>query len=138
MKLAVAITFACLVLARHAVGQQSGAVVNRTAPISAAAEKTQTVNVTFQLTMPAPEVSSPEDMTKAMAATTQSLYDIVNHECDVLTAVLKGTCRLGKLSINGNLNGPNAPPALGNRANFVNVNATATFEFEAAPAVPPN
>jgi hypothetical protein len=132
MKLAVAVTLSCLCLAWPARAQQSGTGVSVGARIAPTADKAQSVNVTFQLTMPAPELASSEAMTTAMAATTQSLYDIVNHECDVLTAVLKGACRLSRLSITANLNGPNAQPVLGNRANFVNANANATYDIDAA------
>jgi hypothetical protein len=136
--LAVAVVFACLALGRQADAQQNVVVINGAARTLAAAERPQTVTINFQLTLPAPELTSSQDMTSSMAATTQSLYDIVNHECDVLTATLKGTCRLSKLNIGGNVGGQSVPN-YGNRGNVVSANANATFEIDppapqAAPA----
>lgn len=97
----------------------------------------QTLTVTFQLTTPAPEVSASEDMTKAMTAATQTLYDIVNHECDVLVVSLKGTCRMIRLVSSGNFNGVNVPGAFYRSIPNVTVNASATFEIEANSAAAP-
>jgi hypothetical protein len=134
MKLAVAVVFACLALGRHAGAQQTMTMINGTARTVAAVEKSETVTINFQLNMPAPELTSSQDMTNEMAATTQSLYDIVNHECDVLTAALKGNCKLTRLSIGGNVGGQNNQN-FGNRGNLVNANANATFEID--PPAPP-
>jgi hypothetical protein len=94
----------------------------------------QTVTITVQLNMPASGIASSADMTKAIAGTTQSLYDIVNHECEVLTEALKGACRLIRLNVGGNLNDPNSNlPTFGNRQNaspIVSANANATFEID--------
>ena len=140
MKLAVAVIFACLALVRQASAQQNLVVIDGAARTFAVADKPETVTINFQLSMPAPELATSRDMTNSMAASTQSLYDIVNHECDVLTAVLKGTRRLGRLNVGGNVGGPNIPN-FGNRGNLVNVNANATFEIGPpppdTPAVPP-
>ena len=35
-----------------------------------------------------------------MTAVSQSLYEIVNRECDVISSVLKGECRLVQININ--------------------------------------
>lgn len=70
-------------------------------------------------------------MTKTMASASQSLYDIINHECEVLTATLGGACRLVQLNVGGSLN-----TRMNNGVPTVSANANATFEIEArAPAV---
>jgi hypothetical protein len=144
MRLAVAATIVCMMLAQHATAQNNVAVINGGGRILAVSDKPQTVTVTFQLTLPAPAAASSTEMTNAMAATNQSLYDIVNHECEVLTAALKGTCRLIRLNVGGNFAdaGGNNPMNRGNGP-VVNANANATFEIEPAgaavaqPATPP-
>jgi hypothetical protein len=146
MRLTVAATIVCVMLAQHATAQNNVVVIHNGGRILAVSDKPQTVTVTFQLTMPAPAGASSSDMTNAMAATNQSLYEIVNHECEVLTAALKGTCRLIRLNVGGNFAdaGGNVPMP-GNRGNgpVVNANANATFEIEPAtsdvaqPATPP-
>ena len=68
-----------------------------------------------------------------MASASQSLYDIINHECEVLTATLGGACRLVQINIGGNLNS-----RMNNGVSAVNANANATFEIEAkAPNAAP-
>jgi hypothetical protein len=135
----IAATIVCAILAQPA-NAQNVVMINNGNRVVGGNGQPQTVTVTFQLTLPAPPASSSGDMTKAMMATTQSLYEIINHECDVLIATLKGTCRLSKLSTGGNFNDANLPN-YGNRPNagpVVNANATATFEIaESVPAVPP-
>jgi hypothetical protein len=139
MRFVAAFTLA-LILGHHAQAQSNVVVINGNHTIGA--DKPQTLNVTFQLSVPAPDVSSSQDMTKAMASTSGALYDIVNHECDVLTAALKGTCRLVRLNIGGNYNDPNSLPNFGNRPNIapiISASANATFEIGpqvSAPAEP--
>jgi len=132
MKFAAVIPLAGMLLAHHA-SAQNGVMINNGNRSPAASEKPQMVNVTVQLTLPAPDISSSADMTKAMAAANQSLYDIINHECDVLTTALKGSCRLGRLTVGSNFNDPGFNlPVLGNRPNVapvVSANANATFEI---------
>lgn len=135
MRLTVTAALVCLALTLvHHAGAQSVIVSNSGNRVASAAEKPETISVTLQLALPAPAISSSADMTKAMAAASQSLYDIVNRECDVLTAVLKGSCRLARLNIGGNYNDMNANilPYY-NRPNptpVVNATAAATFEIE--------
>lgn len=137
MKLIAAGTVAFILLAPHANAQNVLMINNgnRTVPTS---DKPETVNITFQLTVPAPDMSSSTDMTKAMAAINQSLYDIINQECAVLTAVLKGDCKLSRLSTSGNFNETGFVPApFVNRPNngpVLNATATAAFEIAMKPA----
>jgi hypothetical protein len=121
----------------HPGNAQNGPTLNDGNHPAVANGPLQTLTVTFQLMTPAPAISSSEDMTRAMTAATQTLYDIVNHECDVLTASLKGTCRITRLVAGGNFNDVNAPGALYRPGPNVNVNASATFEIRAnSPALP--
>ena len=138
MRPTVVVALCCSLLAHHAVAQNVVMINNgnRAAP---APDKPRTVTVTFQMSQPAPTVTSSEDITKAVAATNQSLYDIVNRECGVLTAALKGDCRLTRLTVGGNFNDMNFNPlAFANRGNtsaVITANATATFEIDVeAPA----
>ncbi len=52
-----------------------------------------------------------------MAAINQSLYDIINQECAVLTAVLKGDCKLSRLSTSGNFNDQHPAPLVNRHGN---------------------
>ncbi len=88
------------------------------------------VTSNFQLSEPAPE-SADADMTKAMAQINERLYAIVNRQCDVLGAALKGSCRVVQVNVGSGFNGrmiSNSPTLTGN--------ASATFEIDtnAAPA----
>ena len=69
MRLTVAATFACIALASHANAQNNVVVINNGNRLAAASDKPRTVTINFQLSMPAPAVSSSSDMTSAMAAT---------------------------------------------------------------------
>jgi hypothetical protein len=135
MKSAIAAVIMCMILAQPGNAQNGPLTIN----IGGVARPTippQTMTITFQLSLPSPGVSSSTDMTKAMTAATQDLYDIVNQECGVLAATLKGSCRLVRLSSTGNFNDANIP-TFGNHPNgpVVNANATATFEIgDNAPA----
>ena len=106
---------------------------NTLQPMRLGADRAQTISITFQLSMPLSPPASTEDMTKTMAGTSQPLYDIVNHECQVLIASLGGTCRLVQLNIGGNLNN-----RMINGTSFVSANANAVYEIDAkAPPPPP-
>jgi hypothetical protein len=83
------------------------------------------VTTNFQLSAPTPAGAPAADVTKTMAAVSQSLYEIVNRECDVISAVLKGECRLVQINVNSNVN-----DRMNNGVPFVNANANATFEIE--------
>ncbi|WP_158742920.1 hypothetical protein [Acidisphaera sp. L21] len=89
----------------------------------------QTVSINFQINYPTKPDMADGELTRSMSEASRSLYDIVDHECIVLAASLKGSCRLVQMTIGGNA---------GNRATnnpviFANVNAT--FEITPAPAV---
>jgi hypothetical protein len=83
------------------------------------------VTLNFQLSAPPAASMSPSDLTKAMAGLSQSLYEIVDRQCDVLSAALKGDCRLVQININSNIN-----DRMNNGVPFINANANATFEID--------
>jgi hypothetical protein len=83
------------------------------------------VTANFQMSAPTPAAAPVADLTKTMAAVSQSLYEIVNRECEVIGAVLKGECRLVQINVNSNVN-----DRMNNGVPFVNANANATFEIE--------
>ena len=99
---------------------------NSIPPMRLGSERAQTISVNFQFAMPVPALPSTADMTKTMASASQSLYDIINHECEVLTATLGGACRLIQINIGGNIN-----TRMNNGVSTVNANANAIFEIEA-------
>jgi outer membrane receptor for monomeric catechols len=83
------------------------------------------VTANFQLSAPTLAAAPVADLTKTMATVSQSLYEIVNRECDVLSAVLKGECRVVQITVSSNVN-----DRMNNGVPFVNANANATFEIE--------
>ncbi len=66
-----------------------------------------------------------------MADVSQSLYEMVNRECEILSAVLKGTCRATRVNVSASINAN----GYGNQPCPV-VNATANAMFEITPTQP--
>ncbi len=99
--------------------------------------KGQKVTVNLTLSNPVSPTDMATEWSSQLGDANQSLYKIVGAECAILTAVLKGCCRLVQITTTGNINDRNnfGNPQPGTAA--VNVNATATFEIEAsAPPMP--
>jgi hypothetical protein len=92
------------------------------------------VTANFQIATPVAMSASTADVTKALAQANQSLYDIVNRQCDVIAAALKGDCKIVQLNVNGNINERTPqfvqPGDRGNPQQMVNANANATFLIE--------
>jgi hypothetical protein len=113
----VALTIASYAHAQNVIFMPNGERIGSGAP-------GQTVSANFQISRAAPADASTSDLTGLMASVTQSLYDIVNRECDVLSVSLKGSCRVLQVNVSANIN---------NRGNgrgpFVSANANATFEM---------
>ena len=133
MKIVIATALACMVLVVPAMAQNNVVVINNGARPLISSGKPRTVTMTFQLALPAPPASAPADMTKAMTDTSAALYEIINHECDLLASVLNGNCRLIRLNIGGNFNDANAMQGFAGRPGSdptVNANANVTFEIE--------
>ena len=105
---------------------------NSLQPVRLGGERTQTVSINFQSSMPMSPLISSEDMTKTIARISQPLYDIVDHECQVLISAFGGVCRLVQLNISSNLNN-----RMNNGISVVNANANAVYEIE-SKALPPS
>jgi hypothetical protein len=95
------------------------------------------LTVNLQIATPVNSDASAADLTKALAQANQSLYDIIDHQCDAISAALKGDCRIVQLNVNGNINErmqqfvpPGERP---NQRQMVNANANATFLVEPSP-----
>jgi hypothetical protein len=91
----------------------------------------QTISMNFQVSVPAAATAAPSDLTKAMAGATQSLYDIVDRQYDILSVALKGSYRLMQINVGDNIN---------NRANSgaPTISSNAMFEIDlSAPAAVP-
>ena len=125
-----------LTLAAAQAAQAQTIVINRPNNGPAArSEKGQQVSINVQLSMPTPALTSTPEWTKAIATANQSLFEIINRECDVLGAALQGDCRLVQINTGSNTgNRPNPGLPFTGVSASVNVNANATFEIE--PKVP--
>lgn len=86
------------------------------------------VTANFQLSAPPSASTATGDLTKTMAGLSASLYEIIDHECTVLGAALKGECRLVQVNINSNVN------ERMNGGPFISANGNATFEVDPKPA----
>lgn len=128
---------ASLVLALVAAqaAQAQTIVINRPHNGPAArGERSLQVSVNVQLTMPTSVPTSTPEWTKAIATANQSLFEIINRECDVLGAALQGDCRLVQINTGSNSGNRSNPGGSTGVSASVNVNANATFEIE--PKVP--
>jgi hypothetical protein len=97
------------------------------------------ITANFQISTPLGANASAADLTKALTLANQSLYEIINRQCDVIGAALKGDCKIVQLNVNGNIN--ERVQQFGDRVSplqMVNANANATFliEPEAAKEAP--
>jgi hypothetical protein len=86
--------------------------------------KATRVTANFQVNMPVSSGASAADMTAALAQANQQLYEIVNRQCDVIAAALKGECRIVQLNVNGNVN------ERMNAGQMINANANLVFEVQ--------
>src|SRR5271169_6310054 len=62
------------------------------------------VTANFQIAALAGPTASAADLTAALAQVSQQFYEIVNRQCDVIAAALKGQCHVVQLNVNGNVN----------------------------------
>ena len=84
----------------------------------------QSITTHFQISQAMPATASTAEMTTTMSTATQALTDIVNRECDVLTATLKGSCRVVQVNVLASIN-----DRMNTRNPVVNASANATFEI---------
>ena len=110
----------------------NNAFVDRTFSLrSGPASRAQAVTVTFNMPISVAGAASTSEWTGAMTSATETLFGIINAQCELLTKSLKGTCRPTHLQSSTN------SAALVNPGNpTVTVNATATFVIEPNPVVP--
>ena len=122
---------AALLAATHARAQTVIINNGNRPPLARLAGDNRKVNVTanFSVALPLTRDAKSTEMTKEIAAATEALFDIVNRQCDLLAASLKGTCRLIQLNTNGNIGNRGVP---NNQA--VAAGANATFEIDLTPA----
>ncbi len=132
-----------MLVAAAQAAQAQTIVINRPNNGPAApSEKSQRVSVNVQLSMPTPALTSTPEWTNAIATANQSLFEIINRECDLLGAALQGECRMVQINTGSNTgNRPNPGTPFTGASASVSVNANATFEIEPkvqqSPAAPP-
>jgi len=82
-------------------------------------EKQTTVTLNIQLHTPGTPNMAATDATAAILRDQQKLFEIINHECDVLSATLKQSCKIAELNTNSSSpnNFYNAVPMLTTSAN---------------------
>ena len=132
----IAGAFVAFALAATQAAQAQTIVINRpNNGVAARGEKGQQVSINVQLSMQTPVLNSTPEWTKAITTANQSLFEIINRECDVLGAALQGDCRLVQINTGSNTgNRPNPGTSSTGVSASVSVNANATFEIE--PKVP--
>jgi hypothetical protein len=82
------------------------------------------VTANFQIAAPVGASASAADLTAALAQANQQLYEIVNRQCEVIGAALKGECHVVQLNVNGNVN------ERMNAGQMVNANANLVFQID--------
>ena len=100
-------------------------------------EKTQ-VNANFQVSLPIDDGAASGDVSKALTSASQSLYDLISRQCDVLANEYKGECRIVQLNVNTSLNDRQimqfTPPGERPAPPRQHVNANANAVYEISPA----
>jgi hypothetical protein len=87
------------------------------------------IQANFQFMTPLPAGMETSDQMKAMETVRRTLYDVAAHECDLLKAVFKGSCRLMSLNVNNSLQ----DRSQGMQSVSAGVNAS----YEVAPGLEP-
>jgi hypothetical protein len=133
MKLAPALVFAFVAASAPALAQECRQCAD-------GIDKTVRINANFQVSLPVDDNTASADMSKAMTSANQSLYDVINRQCDVLANEYKGDCRVVQLNVNTSLNDRQnvqfVPPGARLNQPKQHVNANANAVFEIAPAAP--
>lgn len=107
-------------------------VINPRPPAPPISARAQRVTMSLTIISAMPTGAGTSELTAGFTAANQSLYSVVDHECDVLAPLLHADCRLVQMTTNGNAN---------ERANFgnppgnpvISVTANATFELDTKP-----
>ena len=79
------------------------------------------VNASFQTMVPLLTQGSLQDENKAAESARQSLYEIASRECDVISKVFNGECRLMNIGVNSHVQDR------GNGLRGINISVNATF-----------
>ncbi|HEY4927348.1 MAG TPA: hypothetical protein VII20_23315 [Roseiarcus sp.] len=93
------------------------------------------INITanFQMRIPIDASASMADVTKALTQANQSLGDLANRECDLLTDAFKSDCRVVQLNMGANVNDRRGMQQFNNdfggMQRSVNANLNATYEL---------
>lgn len=88
MKFLTATAFAGLLIAAQADAQT----------VAATGDGDKNISIAYHISLPTAAIPPGgwQDMTGIL---TKSVYDVVNHECDIVGVALKGNCRVLKLSV---------------------------------------
>ena len=87
------------------------------------------VQVSFQVQMPQVREAPISEQATTISNGHQALYDLVKHECDLLSTSFEGECRLSSLNLNNQ--SQNYGPS-----SAISFSATASFEVVPRPAAP--
>lgn len=124
----VIISLACLCLATTSAVQAQTIIMNNggTTNLSRASDERRKTSVTvnIQLSLPAIAHDNVPDLTASLSLGNKAVFDIVDHECDVLSKSLNGTCRVIQVNNNSNVGRP------GQSGSSVSASASATFEID--------
>jgi hypothetical protein len=121
--LAVSILFLCA----------SAATAQNAKPPGDGDAKPISITANFQMRIPVDASASMADVTKALTQANQSLGDLANRECDVLTQAFKSDCRVVQLNMGANVNDRRVMQQFNNdfsgSQKSVNANLNATYEL---------
>ncbi len=92
----------------------------------------QTVMANFSVSQPVAANATSAELSAAMAAASQRVYDIVNRQCDVLSVAFKANCRMVQITVSAN--STSGTPVRGSPG--VSAHGSASFELSTAPAAP--
>ena len=110
-------------------------VINPRPPVAPVPAKVQRVTIALTITNATQPGTAPGEMTAGFTAANQALFNVIDHECDVLSPLLHGGCRLVQLTTNGNAN---ERQNYGQQNNpVIAVTANATFEIDPTPSTAP-
>jgi hypothetical protein len=98
-----------------------------------ASAKAISVRANYQVTISIDPAAPMTDVTKALVQANQSLGDLANRECDVLSAVFKSDCHATQINLTANVNEQRRNLQMNNDCcgsqRQVNANLNATFNL---------
>lgn len=91
------------------------------------------VRANYQVTISIDPAAPMTDVTRALVQANQSLGDLANRECEVLSAVFKSDCHVAQINLTANVNEPRRNLQMNNDCcgshRQVNANLNATFSL---------